>query len=240
MTIPRHSMITLGLAMLLGFPAQAADANSPDKIWHQRPTEDNIRDCSAAGAPAWCASWLWVMEAGRLPVVDNGAPEWKRMAVEGNLGTCNAVGLLPDWCKDWKSYMVEISRQAPYRAALEAYLASEQAKADVRAFERAKKEAWLAMASRIAAGYVLPEDRAEIDRRLGQGDTDAMELLAWMHVQGVGVRVRDFAKAYELYAQAVMAGRKDLQPNLDKLWSKLIGSEKEAMLARFNTPEPPP
>lgn len=215
--------------------ATTAAATTTELSWFKRGFEDNLLACGVRGGspPDWCATWITLMEAGRPPELDPTAPEWRRVAFERSYAVCVALRP-PDWCDEWKTAMADITRQPAYLAALEAWQARNAEAIAATARETARREAWQVVVKRVGEGRPLPGDYASIERKAEAGDADAMELLAWMNVNGVGLKIKNFARAYEMYGRAVVAGRIKQKENLDKLWPKLTGAEKEQMLEIFS------
>jgi len=53
----------------------------------------------------------------------------------------------------------------------------------------------------------------------------ALELLGWIYYDGRGV-LKDYGLAYQYYGRAVLAGREDLRPILEKIWGLLNETQK--------------
>lgn len=224
--------VLVGISLLR--PALAADVP-----WDEWEPEAQWTTCTGETPPPWCSTWRRLMEQGRPQIITDQGPEWQRVSFERNLALCSVVLLPPSWCEDWKRFMFGVMKGPGYAAALAAYRVTEAAKAERAAFEKARQQAWTTLALRIGNRRPQPGDFEIIEKRALDGDLDALELFAWMHVFGVGLPHPDYGRAYELYAEAILAGRKALQPNLDRLWPRLTGAERERVLERFGRPKPP-
>lgn len=227
--------LTGSLLLVLSGPVPAADAPAAkpllDKPWYRRDFAPNHEACLARPRPTWCQGWLAALEAGRPKPTDPTLPEWQRLPVEKNLLTCDTLKP-PSWCPDWMEAMTAVIKQKSYQdmiaaaAAVDAIAAEKQAKVD------AEQAVWRALLGRVLAGQASKADLAEVEQRAAKGEIGALEALAWMNVQGRGV-AKNYLRAYELYGQAYLAGRKDLKANLDAIWPHLTGDEKSRMVKKF-------
>lgn len=230
--------LTGGLLLLLSGPVSAADAPAdrpadkpPDKPWYQRDFATNHGACLVRPQPAWCRNWLVAMEAGRPKPTDPTLPEWQRLPVEKNFQTCNTLKP-PVWCPDWMVAMASVIKQKPYQDMVAAAAAVDTVEAEKQAKIDAERAIWRALLDRVLAGSMSKADIADVERRAAKGEVGALETLAWMNVQGRGM-MKNYVRAYELYGQAYLAGRKDLKANLDAIWPHLTGDEKSRMLKKF-------
>ncbi len=201
----------------------AADA------WFQRDLDANMALCAVRGPrPAWCPTWILAMETARPKLLDVTLPEWRRTPFGDSMMVC-ATLLPPDWCPAWHDAMAELSRDSAY-TDLATGLANQRIREeDAR---QAKIDLWQHALNHVATNQITPQDMDLIRRHAADGDAVAMEALGWMFAQGQGVR-RDYARAYEFYGRAVLAGRNDLRPTLSALWPMLNETQKNEARSLF-------
>lgn len=205
--------------------------------WYDHDFDTNVETCRPFHRPNWCDQWFAAIDASRPRVLDLSLPEWNRLTFRRSLTLCSAVDLQPDWCNDWYAAMAGVAAEEAYsqRAA--------DRKAEVEAAEAERKAriaAWRAVIARVRTRTMTKDDVAEVRKRADAGDAEALELLGWMHTRGYGVDM-DFVRAYEFYGRAVLAGRPQAKPNLDRIWPYLNGAEKQQVIERFEdnaTPQP--
>ncbi len=203
--------------------------------WYTQGVDANAALCGHTPPPSWCGDWIAALEAARPPAGPEGAPEWRHRPVAEAVRLCTTLWS-PVWCGAWRAAMAETATTEAYRAEA----ARRRAAADAaRARAAAAGAAWQGVVERVAAGAAGPDEVAAVRRRADTGDLDALELLAWMYVEGRGVMV-DYPRAYELYARAVLAGRADLRPNLEALWRRLTDQARQRLERLFTRVAPPP
>jgi len=215
-------------------PGADADVDAPEvQPWYRASFDTNARLCRTRTSPLWCAEWLAAMDAAWDRPLDPAAPEWQRQPFERNLVVCDAL-LPPGWCPEWTAQARRVDAGPAYRRRTRAEI---DAVAAQEAERRAADQAWKALVARINGRSVSIKDVVDIDIRVRSGDAEAMELLAWMYLKGVGVAV-DYARSYALYARAFLAGRAHTKDNLDKIWPYLKAQEKEALRREFGRATP--
>lgn len=90
---------------------------------------------------------------------------------------------------------------------------------------------WLEVVQQVAGGEPSPFAVDAVRRRAESGDGQAAELLAWMHVNGVGVR-RDLPRAFGLYVQAADLGVDAARDNAGAIYRAMTVEQR----ARANNP----
>ena len=84
-----------------------------------------------------------------------------------------------------KSDIVNLSKKLPNRSA----------------FAKARQIQWLKTIAAIKANQVTPLELNDVTSRVKENDPKAIEILAWMYTNGVGVST-DFIEAFNLYKKA--------------------------------------
>jgi len=217
---------------VLGVAAPGAKA---EEAWFDATFDQNMQACMPLERPGWCQDWFAALDTRLMPFGNRSVPEWRTVPAARNADICAAL-LPPAWCTDWVEFSRQTSTEEPYRAAAKAAQGRAQAAAEAAAKAlRAAQEKirpFRAAAQKVATRQQTAADVALVQEWASNGDREAMELLAWMHVHGRGVP-QDFAQAYTLYAQLVMGGRDDLRTNMDGLWPLMSESQRDAMYQRF-------
>jgi hypothetical protein len=203
--------------------------------WYEADFDTNLHSCRPFQRPLWCKEWLELMEEIWVQPTDPKIPEWERLPFVRNLPICVSL-FPPSWCVPWLERMRELTRQRVY---LERAETARAAIAAVAAAQEAALKEWREVVERIQSKNFTVKDVINVDRRARAGEPDAMELLAWMYLNGRGVP-QSYYYAYEFYGKALLVGRPQLKENLDKIWPFLKAAEKEAARRQFELREPSP
>jgi hypothetical protein len=220
-----------------------AQSAAPAPPWWDATFAANERACTSAAPPPWCVRWVEALNADLRPFGDRTAPEWRALPYARNREICGTL-LPPAWCADWRAYIRTVPETEAYKAVAARYEAATKAEnaaiAAARAEQDAREGPLRAVLDKVTAGRTISrDDWAVLEGRIAEdGNPQATEVLAWLHVQGRGVP-RDYGRAYELYGDLVMKGRDDLKKNLDALWPLLTGAQKLTMQERFGPPSEP-
>lgn len=105
--------------------------------------------------------------------------------------------------------------------------------AGVREFDLGQPLTWLEVVQQVAAGSPSPFAVDEVTRRADGGDGQAVELLAWMHANGVGVR-RDLPRAFRLYVQASDLGIDTAKDNAGAVFRSMSVEQRAQVNNPFN------
>lgn len=92
---------------------------------------------------------------------------------------------------------------------------------------------WAEVLAEVARGEPTPLAVEAVRRRADGDDGPATELLAWMHVNGVGVR-RDLVRAFNLYARAADLGIAAAPANAAAVFRSLSVDQRAQVYNPFN------
>lgn len=92
---------------------------------------------------------------------------------------------------------------------------------------------WAEVLAEVARGEPTPLAVEAVRQRADSDDGPATELLAWMHVNGVGVR-RDLVRAFNLYARAADLGIEAAQINAAAVFRSLSVDQRAQVHNPFN------
>lgn len=92
---------------------------------------------------------------------------------------------------------------------------------------------WDDVVKEIAGGNPGPFAVEAVRRRAEQADGQAVELLAWMSANGVGVH-RDLPQAFDLYARAEELGVKSAKDNARAIYRAMSTEERRTVFNPFN------
>jgi len=216
-----------GLA--LAFASAVAGREIAADAWFQRDFDSNYHLCAVHdNRPDWCQAWLDAMEIARPKTTSLAVPEWQRLPFADNMMVC-ATLLPPDWCPAWQTAMKAVTKDPTYIDLVNAPAERRIREEDER---QARIEAWRNTLADIGTDHVTAADMELIRRQVQDGKADAMEILGWMYLKGHGV-LRNYARAYEYYGRAILAGRTDLRPTLDALWTVLNETQKNELRFLF-------
>ncbi len=219
----RACLLLLSLALgLLAIPEHASGRSIAPDSWFQRDFDANFKLCSVrTNRPSWCNGWIDAVEAVRPKTDDITLPEWLRVPFGDYILVCSTM-LPPKWCADWydafKMYTSLPEYIEPATVLANHRMREEDAKA-------AAAQAWKDALVRISQNKVKSSDVDLVNEHAKAGDVTALELLGWMYFDGRGV-MKDYALAYKYYGRAVLAGREDLRPILEKVWGLLNETQK--------------
>lgn len=113
----------------------------------------------------------------------------------------------------------EALRRAGQRGAIEDPLTSELA--------------WSEVVKEIAAGSPGPFAVEAVRRRAEQADPQAVELLAWMNANGVGLQ-RDLPQAFDLYSRASTLGVESARENAQAIYRAMSSDQRRTVFNPFN------
>ena len=213
------AMLALGLALT---PQEAAARTIAPDSWFQRDFDANYKLCAVrSNRPLWCGAWIDAVEAVRPKTEDLSLPEWLRVPFGAYVLTC-ATLLPPTWCPEWYEAMKRLTTLPDYTEPAGLLAAQRIKEEDARA---AAAQAWKDALIRLSLNKVKPDDIELIKEHAKAGEVTALELLGWIYYDGRGV-LKDYGLAYEYYGRAVLAGREDLRPILEKIWSLLNETQK--------------
>lgn len=103
----------------------------------------------------------------------------------------------------------------------------------VREYDLGQPLSWLEVVQQVAGGAPSPFAVDEVRRRGDSGDGQAVELLAWMHANGVGVR-RDLPRAFSLYVQASSLGIQAARENAGAVFRSMSVEQRSQVKNPFN------
>ncbi|MGC2854932.1 hypothetical protein ACM64Y_05615 [Novispirillum sp. DQ9] len=101
----------------------------------------------------------------------------------------------------------------------------------VREYDLGQPLTWVEVVQQVAGGTPSPFAVDEVRRRADGGDGQAVELLAWMHANGVGVR-RDLPHAFDLYVTANGLGIQAAKENASAVFRSMSPHQR----AQVNNP----
>lgn len=92
---------------------------------------------------------------------------------------------------------------------------------------------WQALLAALGQRPPNAADIATMERRAFEDrDASAFEVLGYAFATGWG-RPMNYARAYEYYGLALVAGRESVRPNLDEIWRFLDDAQRQFLKFRF-------
>lgn len=91
---------------------------------------------------------------------------------------------------------------------------------------------WVEVVTEVANGTPSPFAVDAVRRRSKDGDGQAIELLAWMNANGVGVR-RDLGNAFDLYSRAHTLGVEGAKENAQAIYRSMSVGERRTVFNPF-------
>lgn len=137
------------------------------------------------------------------------------------------------WCGEWwESRDTEIAEKTPE-------IAKNTPAAELEDSEPVEKPKavpdadWEALLHRVSTRPPNPADFETLSLRAKEdADPAAMEVLGYAYAAGWGVE-QDYARAYEYYGLAFVAGASHVKPNLDQLWTYLAPEQRQRLKGMF-------
>ena len=97
----------------------------------------------------------------------------------------------------------------------------------------AEKEAaelrWQQALRNVQAGYVSSLELEELNKKEGENNPQAVEVLAWMYAKGIGVEV-DLITSFNYYKKGVALGIPQAKENAVKVYKAMSPEEKSRLL----------
>lgn len=161
---------------------------------------------------------------------------WKSADILTKRFICSSYGAVPDWCDELPG-RVEVPKSIAGNLASRQKNAEESAAAAEAAAQIvAAREA---IVKRIRAGRAGKSDVEKLVQQAKAGETEAMELMAWMYAQGLspkddGDPELNEMMAYIWYGRAYLAGAKQVKENMDKIWPALNETQQNKVIAIFD------
>ncbi len=91
---------------------------------------------------------------------------------------------------------------------------------------------WVEVVTEVAGGTPSPFAVEAVRRKAEEGDPQAIELLAWMSANGVGLR-RDLATAFDLYSRAHGLGVDGAKENAQAIYRSMTPGERRTVFNPF-------
>jgi hypothetical protein len=122
----------------------------------------------------------------------------------------------------------------PERKPLTPEQAAEQARtADgLKPRDLGEEPAWVEVVGQVAGGRPSPFAVEVVRRKAEEGDAQAIELLAWMSANGVGVQ-RDLPRAFDLYSRANGLGVDGAKDNAEAIYRSMSAGERRTVFNPF-------
>lgn len=122
----------------------------------------------------------------------------------------------------------------PERKPLTPEQAAEQARAlqGMETYDLGGDLSWVEVVSEVAKGTPSPFAVDAVRHRAEDGDAQAIELLAWMNANGVGLQ-RDLAKAFDLYSRAHGLGIDGARDNAQAIYKSMSMGERRTVFNPF-------
>ncbi|WP_157230976.1 hypothetical protein [Kiloniella laminariae] len=163
------------------------------------------------------------------------AAVWADAAKLQHWDQCGADYTPPAWCSDLPVQIDVANSFSEYRDTL---AENKQAEAQ-RLLEAAKlQEKKIGASKNIKSGVLYKQDLEAISKQANSGDKDAMELMAWMYVQGMMPKTTQDMDpkeaAYIWYGRAYLSGAKEAKENMDKIWPTLNVTQQRRITALFD------
>ncbi len=164
-----------------------------------------------------------------------GYKNWDKSSQLENWDQCGADYTPPDWCSDLPEQIDIDKSYTTYRDALE-----DNKKAEAERMLKAAKvlENRVGAARNVQGGKLYKQDLITINKQANSGDKEAMELLAWMYVQGMMPKTKKELDpneaAYIWYGRAYLAGAKEAKENMDKIWPTLSVTQQRRIAKLFD------
>ncbi|WP_162937978.1 hypothetical protein [Kiloniella sp. EL199] len=160
---------------------------------------------------------------------------WGKSSLLQNWDQCGADYTPPEWCSDLPEEIDLDKSYTNYRDTLE-----NNKKAEAERMLKAAKvlETRVGAARNIQGGKLYKQDLITISKQANTGDKEAMELLAWMYVQGMMPKTNKELDpneaAYIWYGRAYLAGAKEAKENMDKIWPTLSVTQQRRIAKLFD------
>lgn len=92
---------------------------------------------------------------------------------------------------------------------------------------------WPEVVKQVASGNPGPFAVDLVQRYTRSGNPEALELLAWMHVGGIGVQ-KDLPQAFHLYLRADTLGVSSAKDNAEAIYKAMTRAERRLIFNPFN------
>lgn len=102
----------------------------------------------------------------------------------------------------------------------------------VPALDLTGQMSWVEVVTEVAGGAPSPFAVEAVRRRAEDGDGQALELLAWMNANGVGLQ-RDLGKAFDLYSRAHTLGIQGAKDNAQAIYRSMSVGERRTVFNPF-------
>ncbi|MGD9637469.1 MAG: SEL1-like repeat protein [Alphaproteobacteria bacterium] len=87
---------------------------------------------------------------------------------------------------------------------------------------------WKDIVVSVQKGNPSPFDIAEITKKADEKDKNAVEILAWLNANGIGMK-QDLHKAWELYSLAANLGVENAGKNANAVWRAMNDYQKQTL-----------
>ncbi|KKJ77552.1 hypothetical protein WH95_07645 [Kiloniella litopenaei] len=165
----------------------------------------------------------------------SGFQSWEKSSLLQNWDQCGADYTPPDWCSELPDEIDIDKSYTHHRDTME-----DNKKAEAERMLKAAKilESRIGAARNIQGGKLYKQDLITISKQATSGDKEAMELLAWMYVQGMMPKTKKDLDpneaAYIWYGRAYLAGAKEAKENMDKIWPTLSVTQQRRIAKLFD------
>ena len=158
-----------------------------------------------------------------------------RLARLGDWAECRGDYTPPAWCRDLPGQL-NTTKSFTSARARRAEEKQELSKANLNS-ARALEEFLIATA-RAGGGDVSVADFRVIETAAFNGNTEAMEMMAWMYMQDIVPEPRrkrsSLEGAYLWYGRAWLAGMAGVKKDMDTLWFAMTREERRRMIDYFD------
>ncbi len=165
----------------------------------------------------------------------SNSQNWEKSSLLQNWDQCGADYTPPEWCSELPEEIDLDKSYTNYRDTL-----ANNKKAEAERMLKAAKilESRVGAARNVQSGKLYKQDLITISKQAKTGDKEAMELLAWMYVQGMMPKTnKDLdpnEAAYIWYGRAYLAGAKEAKENMDKIWPSLSVTQQRRIAKLFD------
>ncbi|MFD2207459.1 hypothetical protein [Kiloniella antarctica] len=173
-------------------------------------------------------------EGAHASETSDSSKNWQDAARLQHWDQCGADYTPPSWCE---SLPKEIKVGDSFSSHRDNIASGKRAEAERMLKAAIILENKIGAAKNIKEGRLYKQDLNSLTKQAESGDKEAMELLAWMYVQGMMPKsTSDLAPneaAYIWYGRAYLSGATEAKENMDKIWPTLNVTQQRRILKLF-------
>ena len=182
------------------------------------------------------ASISFVIQIDSAQALEPSDPSnsWQEAARLQSWDQCRADYTPPSWCENLPQ---KINVGDSFNSYRESLATGKKAEAERMLKAAIILENRIGAAKNIQEGTLYKQDLDTLTKQAKSGDKEAMELLAWMYVQGMMPKTtKDLGTneaAYIWYGRAYLSGATEAKKNMDEIWPTLNVTQQRRILKLF-------